>query len=678
MDKELYIDGELVDLGKDSIIAITKQVNDVGNVETRNGDLSNEFRLPFTNVNDKQFEVIKLVQSESSKAYRKLPAKFIDAGVEIIGNGFAIIESADENYNVTVYNGNSYFFDLIKGKKMRDLPLSDLDHIWDKATIIASRLNDSGYIYGVADYNERIVTANTPQTIYTDAIYTMLYCHTLLERIVTSLPGWTFEPGDLLEDELYMTLLYAFSNEVFKNSDRESESTVELGSPVQSFHMETTFDSPPDTGWTVNNSGYAGTGTLNGSPANFFTPMASPFFEWTPDGNFTTDSWVAPITAKIKFKFDAQFTATKQLYGGDPFNFQYFPYVIIWNETTNTYLTPVQLALPNYYIPKSTPLTTQHEVHIQTTGVDVQAGDIIRVFTWVQIFGQPDYEFDFSVDDVFFQIEYENEIIVGSTVNVSQQLPDMTQSDFFKSMMNIFCAIPDSDSSTQTVKLRSFNELKQNIHRAKDWSEKVSGNKTRITYRNNNYFQQNDFIWQHDFGVTAFLGDGSFDIDDENLEPRGTVVESPFGASIESLQDVIQQGGNILSVPAINNASSSGGKISPRLLVLRRQDVADGIKYNDGSDTTITTDLPLCHFILDGYVGLDWNDLLVAYWEAIIEMLDKTKIIVEKIDLKSIDCAQGFDHFVPVYIEKHAAYFYVNKIVDFQRGKLTDVELIRL
>jgi hypothetical protein len=38
----------------------------------------------------------------------------------------------------------------------------------------------------------------------------------------------------------------------------------------------------------------------------------------------------------------------------------------------------------------------------------------------------------------------------------------------------------------------------------------------------------------------------------------------------------------------------------------------------------------------------------------------------------------GFNPFIPVYIRKHQAYFYVNKIMNFVDGKVTKVELLKL
>ncbi len=58
-------------------------------------------------------------------------------------------------------------------------------------------------------------------------------------------------------------------------------------------------------------------------------------------------------------------------------------------------------------------------------------------------------------------------------------------------------------------------------------------------------------------------------------------------------------------------------------------------------------------------------------------MLNEHKSVVAKFNL-TINDVSDFDHMIPVYIEKYGAYFYVNIVKEFMKGKLTEVQLIRM
>lgn len=58
-------------------------------------------------------------------------------------------------------------------------------------------------------------------------------------------------------------------------------------------------------------------------------------------------------------------------------------------------------------------------------------------------------------------------------------------------------------------------------------------------------------------------------------------------------------------------------------------------------------------------------------------MLKRPKILQTQILLDSLDI-QSLDLFNPVWLEEHGSWFYVSKINNFQAGKITKVDLIRM
>jgi hypothetical protein len=174
-------------------------------------------------------------------------------------------------------------------------------------------------------------------------------------------------------------------------------------------------------------------------------------------------------------------------------------------------------------------------------------------------------------------------------------------------------------------------------------------------------------------------GDGSFDIDDETLDALGTLVQLPFSPTMmeRKLED--------LFVPLIRMIQDELFQITvaPRILIDDTQDIADDpITYNDYVDAgtfDVSTDVPLCYFILlNKDFTLDLNEyILPANYAEMQDILNKTKKLLLPFDLKMQDVFR-FDHSTPVFLDQFSAYFYVNKIMDFKKGSLTFVELIRI
>lgn len=66
-----------------------------------------------------------------------------------------------------------------------------------------------------------------------------------------------------------------------------------------------------------------------------------------------------------------------------------------------------------------------------------------------------------------------------------------------------------------------------------------------------------------------------------------------------------------------------------------------------------------------------------SFYSEIVDMLSSAKIQEAYFNLTAEDI-ENRDPFVPVWVEKYGAYFFVNKIVNFQSGRLTKCELIKL
>ena len=95
---ELIINGRRVDLGENTNIGLTFCANNIGELQNRQGNFTNTFKLPTSKNNKEIFEWSHLQTSSSVMPYNKLKATYRQNGIEIISDGIAEIQSTDNNF----------------------------------------------------------------------------------------------------------------------------------------------------------------------------------------------------------------------------------------------------------------------------------------------------------------------------------------------------------------------------------------------------------------------------------------------------------------------------------------------------------------------------------------------------------------------------------------------------
>jgi len=119
--KELRFNGSYVDLMPNTVIALTFQAGDIGDLRTRAADFTQTINIPKTKNNRKLFGNIDLVNSRSATPYRKGRVDYWQSGLNIITGGTGVLTESDEFYKLSVYNGIVDFFSAINGKNVDDI-----------------------------------------------------------------------------------------------------------------------------------------------------------------------------------------------------------------------------------------------------------------------------------------------------------------------------------------------------------------------------------------------------------------------------------------------------------------------------------------------------------------------------------------------------------------------------
>lgn len=183
MARQLFINGREVDLFNDKSIGLTLQVGSVLNPGNRAGNNTNKFDLPPTQNNNEIFETLQNINSNTNIPYQKNSAKYIQNGVELISNGFAVLESTSNGFKVAVYSGNTSFFDLIKGRNLNELDWADDCHDFDIPTIIASFTGNLHYIYGIVDWGDGVALLNNTILQNSNALIPIARMAAIIEKM---------------------------------------------------------------------------------------------------------------------------------------------------------------------------------------------------------------------------------------------------------------------------------------------------------------------------------------------------------------------------------------------------------------------------------------------------------------------------------------------------------------
>lgn len=625
MSLELYINEHHIELSDQSNIGLTFQANTLSNLESRQGVFSNEFKVPKTRLNQIALENAFNINSSTLLPYRKNGAKVVQEGIEVVPEGVSIITAFDLFYKIAVVSGNVDFFDGIKGRKLSDLDLSDLDHTYSFANVVASFTNTDGYIYagvGFRKYTSNLTASNEGRCAFT-------FIHTLMERIASSI-GYSID-GSFVDDFYYKNTILST---VFKHDD-----AWQLDKSVSSTYLSDV--SQTDI--------YGG-----GGPLDVIYPFAFP-----DDGHFVSQLYTVPETGTYKFDctFPIEFSSAF---------FTFFAVQIV-NVTTATVMATEDIDPSTF----TTGPVRGHTFSISTGFTSFSAGDQVQVRAAATLPGIGIYHWKYIAGAQFTATALNAFIPYNSgDVNMSYVQPDITQTDLYLAVMKMFCIIPQTNAFTKKIHLNKLNRIKDNLINALNWSDKIDVNRgVSVQYKDPSFAQKNWLRYSNDDDVkqgivdfSLYETDSFFTIDDATLNEKADVVTLPFSGTIRQ------------RIP-YKNDDYTIDSFTPRVLVLAAREI------DPTSTVALFTDVSYERGI--SFNKYSDNDALIDNYTLINEIYTRYKKITAFFNLNAIDI-QNLDFTIPIYLDVHEpdieinGHFYLNKVENYMGGKLTKCELIRL
>lgn len=633
MGDVLIINNIKVDLSPSTIIALSSQSNDIGEIKDRQGNFSNTINLPDTPLNRSVFGFANVPSSVSVEPYRKLPCKYFSDGVEIVGNGYCVCTSYNKGFPIVIYSGNTSLFDALEGKNLADLDTTDFDMVttpWNFAGVVAMYGASTSPCYfliddGTVSDSDREIEANT--------MYPMMRFSDIFNMIMTE-AGFTFT-GDIFSNLDYTKKLFPYcGDDEPKQGSEEIEGAVVSG---QYYGSQAVAQSPLVTLINLN-------------------AVTDPY------NKYFGGAYILPYAAKVVIKVHLVFSYHSGVVNNGDDSINVILRVNGVDTISSHYAVRVSSGVP------PTKLLLDYEFTL-----DAKAGDQITLNARCNIPAFPLAYMENILPDIN-TVEYSitETLPFGGRWRHNANFPSMSQKDFLKGFMQMYSLQCDTDSFSKVVKFYTMDEVEANKPIAPDWSGYLDTSNIEIGYHSQKYGQLNNLLYKEDESVEDGTGNGSFTIDDQTLKPTVDAFTLPWAAS----ENVIRMQGvpmaQILRVDLVGDSVKPVQRVIKSLSELPNTSANQlNIVYTPLGQSAVTT------LIYGSEFDYDLDRLILDYGSSLIAMLQRYGFISVLMLLPSWEYNK-LRHDVPVYVKQLGGMMYLNKVADYRGGKLCKVELIRM
>jgi hypothetical protein len=676
---ELFINGQLID-SLETEIALTLSSFKLNSLGTRKGSYSNVFELPKTNANKLLFQNCEIVTSLTNIPYQSNDCEIFVDGIKIV-SGTAIIRETKDNYKLFISAGNSDFFKAIGSLKLKDIDLTEFEHIYNIQNVAERRETRDGFVYPNIDYGFfefADLTEWNEGTILNRQQYFQpsMWIRTIIEKAFISL-NYNLT-GDLLDSIVYQSGVvlckgavseessnlakYRFNinfgqlsntNALLNFPDRITDVSILYAdnATVGQFVYTPKQSSNEDFGFVISLTGKV----ITNNPRNQTNGEVNlDLFIYDEDGTLL-------LTLTNVVKFENRFFGVFNTYRAPDSGVLERPISFIYPQTRDD-LTAFA-ALRN----ATNDLTTLRF----GWGVRVDRGNLSTI----------SFEnLEFSIDQITKAGRFAGTNI---TVRPSNVLPqNETVGDLLITIANLEGVIFQVNEDTRDVRTSRIDRLINARGNALDWSNKLDlTDEPEIIYTLDDFAQSNIYKFiedDKDRFLPPLTGQGFINVQNSNLQSEKILFESKFAS--------------VPVFPAFNGELNMGR-------------VFTGEKYTfDGFDYILNQPFKIEDFkpritvlsesesLLDVSVGLptdinfNVNPLLVDFERAINDnynlvrsVLVNTKVI-KALFLLDLEDIVDLDFTRPIYIDYFGEYFYIESINQFKVNKREScfVTLVRI
>lgn len=648
-NRRLIINDKEIILSDATRIGVTFQVNNIAELQNRQGSFTNNFRVPLAGSNLAALEFIHVMNSTSLIPYRKNVATYIEDGIEIVSNGDALVQvTGNENgelfAEIEIVSGNVDLFNFLGDGLVGDLYPNYFT--WNLSNIVASRDGSQSYIMPLIDWRTDSDSFFTTSTA--DARY-MLPClrvPDLFEKIETA-SGFTFT-GPYLDSDEHQNMV--LTPDELTVSEDSYDDTVSFANQASSGAV---VDVLEGSGYALVNVVY--TLTTNGT-------------------NFSNGSYYPPSNEVASLRFRGTLRMITSYLDGDIFDALKEYWIVVQIKAAGTVLA--EKTFEHVFLEWGE--LSDFVIDVQTDEITLSAG--VQHFVNIEVHAERDSNSDTRLNLFFlpngsfsayarFERIPKNVIVYGQDVTF-RDLMRMKTTEVLKDILLKRGVLIQTNSYKKEIQFNYFQDIINNIPNAIDWSDKIDSRADTMEFKFGSYGQKNNFLFKENDQVTSGLGDYYFLTDDETLDAEVDAVQLKHSATEQEFRYLG------LNVPKIKGVDSLWNWNEPgwRILQLDRQETSFNVVIDDTSSSqNITSNVPFARF-----VGFD--STVPEFYSALQDILNRPKVLNLNVKLDGSDINK-LDYIIPIKINRPDlsifGYFYLNIIQSYRKG-INQVQLVRL
>lgn len=656
------IDGEVwsLDLPLDAP-AMNYQINNLAELKDRNASYSQRISLPRTTHNEQAFQFSFVVGSGSYVPYMKFPCQLFYEGALISPAGAVlnIVDVSDTSIGVQILGATADLFDTLNNTDAKDPGTGMFLLKWYTDTMGQAERYLSGsegskvlyfWLYATLQKNPNIPPVSM-EAIKQVRELDKFYPHLNWYDLVT----WIFDRA-------------GYSLETDVDPVDRSEMFLPCTYPVLADNPNAPKAS--GTGW-IKDTPPGGLANViwQGSPGvTLSDPVAGRLTINTISGEF---SWMTIWDTTITFSFS-------------------------WSNTSAISRGTVTVRVTHYKNDGTSAIVLTRSWTSGSSGsasvdIPMEAGEHILVYGSLLAgsFSTDQYDMRFPVS-ITAPIPPEtspgDKPYPGLTYDLLASTGFKSLGDIVKAFFQLFGLIIDVNPATKVARAYSIQEFyNRRSSSGKNWSDKlIKGKDTKLTFQLSSYAQSNEIKLEDnkDNNVTDSY---KFSIPDVNLQPTKLLFQIGFLAGLNQTlydEDSTSKTHTLANYPiwTINRGRMENGEMTETTWEYNAlsKPMVVHINKSDYMWPQVSVGYTLTRVRLYTAYFKNLNYYVPKYYDKLIDnILKRPKILQTQILLDSLDI-QGLDLFNPIWLEEHGFWFYVSKINNFQAGKITKVDLIRM
>ena len=655
------VDGEVwaLDLPLDAP-AMNYQINNLAELKDRNASYSQRIGLPRTTHNEQAFQFSFEIGSGSDVPYMKFPCQLFYEGALLSPRGAVlnIVDVSDESIGVQIIGATADLFNTLNNTDAKDPGDGMFLFKWYTDTM---------------GQTERYLTSPNGAKV----LYFWLYA--TLQKNPNTPPVWMEAIRQVRElDKFYPHLnWYDLVTWIFAREGYSLETDVDPVDRAEMF-LPCTYpvlaDNPnapevsgvgwiqdPPVGTTVG----VGWQDPNGVPLK--DPIAGRLIMGANPGTF---SWMALWDTTITFSFAWSKNFSIQ---NDSIVVQVTHYK---NDGTNAIvLTRSWTKVSSGSVSVDIPMEEGEHILVSGTLTTVDPFDRYYIRFPVSITAPPVPET--SPGD---------KPQPGLTYDLLASTGFKSLGDIVKAFSQLFGLTIDVNPATKVARAYSIQEFyNRRSSSGKNWSDKlIKGKDTKLTFQLSNYAQSNE-IKLEDNKDNNVIDSYKFSILDVNLRPTKLLFQIGFLSGLnQDLRDTetTNKVHTLANYPiwTINRARMEDGEMTEATWEYNAlsKPMVVHINKSDYMWPQVSVGYTLTRVRLYTAYFKNLNYYVPKYYDKLINnILKRPKTLQTQVLLNSLDI-QSLDLFNPIWLEEHGFWFYVSKINNFQAGKITKVDLIRM